>query len=158
MTWCGTTAAGPMCVQLYGGTSLERRGHPAAVFSPGALYTLLDCGGQSPWGSVVQLVGTALCTMPVLLWRAWAVWNLNQHCGILEVINGLFQFNASYSQRIDTASSYNSKECKPVDNLIFKCTLVPGGNMVVLSSSISAKVSKMSCHECKGFKWQCPTT
>ena len=35
---------------------------------------------------------------------------------------------------------------------------VPGENMVVLSSSISAKVSKMSCHECKGYKWQCPTT
>ena len=30
--------------------------------------------------------------------------------------------------------------------------------MVVLSSSISAKVSKMSYHECKGYKWQCPTT
>ena len=45
MTWCGTIAAGPMCAQLYGGTSLERRGHPVAVFSPGALYTLLDCGG-----------------------------------------------------------------------------------------------------------------
>ena len=30
--------------------------------------------------------------------------------------------------------------------------------MVVLSSSISAKVSKMSRHECKGYKWQCPTT
>ena len=29
-------------------------------------------------------------------------------------------------------------------------TLVPGGNMVVLSSSISAKVSKMSCH-CKEY-------
>ena len=53
MTWCGTTAAGPMCAPLYGGTSLERRGHPAAMFSPGALYTLLDCGGQSPWGLVV---------------------------------------------------------------------------------------------------------
>ena len=37
-------------------------------------------------------------------------------------------------------------------------TLVRGGNMVVLSSSISAKVSKMSYHECKGNKWQCPTT
>ena len=72
MTWCGTIAAGPMCAQLYGGTSLERRGHPAAVFSPGALYTLLDCGGHGPWGSVVQLVGAALCTMPVPLWRAWA--------------------------------------------------------------------------------------
>ena len=35
---------------------------------------------------------------------------------------------------------------------------VTGGNMVVLSSSISAKVSKMSRHECKGYKWQCPTT
>ena len=45
MTWCGTIAAGPMCAQLYGGTSLERRGRPAAVFSPGVLYTLLDCGG-----------------------------------------------------------------------------------------------------------------
>ena len=30
--------------------------------------------------------------------------------------------------------------------------------MVVLSSSISAKVSKMSYHEYKGYKWQCPTT
>ena len=30
--------------------------------------------------------------------------------------------------------------------------------MAVLSSSISAKVSKMSCHECKGYKWQGPTT
>ena len=28
---------------------------------------------------------------------------------------------------------------------------VPGGNMFVLSSSILAKVSKMSCHECKGY-------
>ena len=72
MTWCGTIAAGPMCAQLYGGTSLERRGHPAAVFSPGALYTLLDCGGQSPRGSVVQLVGASLCTMPAPPWRAWA--------------------------------------------------------------------------------------
>ena len=39
-----------------------------------------------------------------------------------------------------------------------KITFVPGGNMVVRSSSISAKVSKTSCHECKGYKWQCPTT
>ena len=30
--------------------------------------------------------------------------------------------------------------------------------MVVLSSSILAKVSKMSYHECKGYKSQCPTT
>ena len=29
---------------------------------------------------------------------------------------------------------------------------------VGLSSSISAKVSKMSCQEYKGYKWQCPTT
>ena len=72
MTWYGTTAAGPMCAPLYGGTSLERRGHPAAMFSPGALCTLLDCGGQSPWGSVVQLLGAALCTMPAPLWIAWA--------------------------------------------------------------------------------------
>ena len=28
----------------------------------------------------------------------------------------------------------------------------------VPSSSISAKVSKMSRHECKGYKWQCSTT
>ena len=72
MTWCGTTAAGPMCAPLYSGMPLERRSHPAAMFSPGALYTLLDCGGQSPWGSVVRLVGTALCTMPAPLWTAWA--------------------------------------------------------------------------------------
>ena len=31
-------------------------------------------------------------------------------------------------------------------------------NMVVLSSSISAKVSKMSCQEYTGYKWQCLTT
>ena len=72
MTWCGTTAAGPMCAPLYGGMSLERRGHPATMFSPRALYTLLDCGGQSPWGSIAQLVGAALCTMPALMWMAWA--------------------------------------------------------------------------------------
>ena len=30
--------------------------------------------------------------------------------------------------------------------------------MVVLSSSILAKVSKMSCQEYKGYKWQCVTT
>ena len=58
MTWYGTTAAGSMCAPLYGGTSLERRGHPAAMFSPGALCTLLDCGGQSPWGLVVQLLSS----------------------------------------------------------------------------------------------------
>ena len=72
MTWCGTTVAGPMCAPLYGGMSLERRGHPAAMFSPGVLYTLLDCGGQSPWASVIQLVGVALCTMPAPLWIVWA--------------------------------------------------------------------------------------
>ena len=44
----------------------------------------------------------------------------------------------------------------PVERM--NITLVPRGNMVVLSSSISAKVSTMSCHECKGYKWQCPTT
>ena len=37
-------------------------------------------------------------------------------------------------------------------------TFVPGVNMVVLSSSISAKVSKMSCQEYTGYKWQCLTT
>ena len=35
---------------------------------------------------------------------------------------------------------------------------VPGVNMAVLSSSISAKVSKMSCQGYKGYKWQCLTT
>ena len=70
MTWCGTTAASPMCAQLYIGASLQRRGHHAAVFSPGALYTLFDCGGQSRWGAVVQLVGAALRTMPAPLCRA----------------------------------------------------------------------------------------
>mmetsp|Transcript_27332 Transcript_27332/g.45198 ORF Transcript_27332/g.45198 Transcript_27332/m.45198 type:complete len:81 (+) Transcript_27332:251-493(+) len=49
-----------------------------------------------------------------------------------------------------------AKTGSPVERM--NITLVPGGNMVVLSSSISAKVSKMSCHECKGYKWQCPTT
>ena len=72
MTWCGTIAAGPMCAPLYGEMPLKRRGYPAAMFSPGALYTLLDCGGQSPWGSVVQLVDATLCTMPAPLWTAWA--------------------------------------------------------------------------------------
>ena len=33
-------------------------------------------------------------------------------------------------------------------------TFIPGGNMVVLSSSISAKVSKMACQEYKEYKWQ----
>ena len=37
-------------------------------------------------------------------------------------------------------------------------TFVPGVNMVVLSSSISAKVSKMSYQEYKGYKWHCITT
>ena len=49
MTWCGTSAAGPMCARLYGGMSLEKRSHSAGVFSPGALYSLLDRGGQSPY-------------------------------------------------------------------------------------------------------------
>ena len=37
----------------------------------------------------------------------------------------------------------------PVEQM--NITLVPGGNMVVLSSSISAKVSKLSCRECKEY-------
>ena len=37
-------------------------------------------------------------------------------------------------------------------------TFVPRGNMIVLSSSISAKVSKMSRHEWKAYRWQWPTT
>ena len=45
----------------------------------------------------------------------------------------------------------DAKTGSPVERM--NITLVPGGNMVVLSSSISAKVSKMSCHECKGCKW-----
>ena len=43
------------------------------------------------------------------------------------------------------------KQISPVERM--NITLVPGGNMVVLSSSISVKVSKMSCHECKGCTW-----
>ena len=35
---------------------------------------------------------------------------------------------------------------------------VPGVNMVVLSSSISATISKMSYQEYKGYNWQCLTT
>ena len=38
-----------------------------------------------------------------------------------------------------------------LDRLGVKHHTCPRGNMVVLSSSISAKVSKMSCHECKGY-------
>ena len=34
MTWCGKTAAGPMCAALCGGMPLERRGHPTVMFSP----------------------------------------------------------------------------------------------------------------------------
>ena len=49
-----------------------------------------------------------------------------------------------------------TKTGSPVERM--NITFVPGGNMVVLPSSISAKVSKMSCQECKGYKWQCPTT
>ena len=37
-------------------------------------------------------------------------------------------------------------------------TFVQAVNMVVLSSSISAKMNKMSCQEYKGYKWQCLTT
>ena len=49
-TWCGRIAANPTCALPCDGIALERPGHPAAMCSPGALYTLLDCGGQSPWG------------------------------------------------------------------------------------------------------------
>ena len=55
--WCGTFAAGPMCAPLCDGMPLERRGRPAASSSLGALYTLLDGGGQSPRGWAVRLVG-----------------------------------------------------------------------------------------------------
>ena len=37
-------------------------------------------------------------------------------------------------------------------------TFVQGVNMVVLSRSISAKVSKTSCQEYKEYKWRCLTT
>ena len=49
-----------------------------------------------------------------------------------------------------------AKTGSPVEriNIIF----VPGVNMVVLSSPISAKLSKMSCQGYTGFKWQCFTT
>ena len=49
-----------------------------------------------------------------------------------------------------------AKTGSPVERM--NITFVPGGHMVVLPGSISAKVSKMSCHEYKGYKWQCPTT
>ena len=39
-----------------------------------------------------------------------------------------------------------------------KITFVRGVNIVVLSRSILAKVSKMPCQEYKGYKWQCLTT
>ena len=39
----------------------------------------------------------------------------------------------------------------PVERI--NITFTPGVNMVVLSSCILAKVSKMSCQECKGYKW-----
>ena len=68
----------------------------------------------------------------------------------------------SERRRTDTQSCSHASPCSecptscaktgsPVERM--NITLVPGGNMVVLSSSISAKVSKMSCHECKGCKW-----
>ena len=34
MTWCGTIATSPTCALLYDGMPLERRSHPAAMFSP----------------------------------------------------------------------------------------------------------------------------
>ena len=49
-----------------------------------------------------------------------------------------------------------AKTGSPVERM--NITFVPGGNMAVLSRSISVKVSKMSCQEYKGYKWQCPTT
>ena len=48
------------------------------------------------------------------------------------------------------------KTVSPVERM--NITFVPGVNMVVRSSSISAKVSKISCQEAKGYKWQCLTT
>ena len=62
----------------------------------------------------------------------------------------------SYVMRRYASPTTCAKTGSPVERM--NITFVPGGNMVVLSSSISAKVSKMSCHECKGYKWQCPTT
>ena len=44
----------------------------------------------------------------------------------------------------------------PVERM--NITFLPGVKMAVLSSSVSAKVSKMSCQEYKGYKWQCLTT
>ena len=49
-----------------------------------------------------------------------------------------------------------AKTGSPVERM--NITFVPRVNMVVLSGSISAKVSKMSCQEYKGYKWQCLTT
>ena len=44
-----------------------------------------------------------------------------------------------------------AKTGSPVERM--NITFLPGVNMVVLSSSVSAKVSKMSCQEYKGYKW-----
>ena len=49
-----------------------------------------------------------------------------------------------------------AKTGSPVERM--NITFVPGVSMVVLSNSISAKMSKMSCQEYKGYKWQCLTT
>ena len=59
--------------------------------------------------------------------------------------------NSAYASPCSECPTTCAKTGSPVERM--NITLVPGGNMVVLSSSISAKKSKMSCHECKGCKW-----
>ena len=49
-----------------------------------------------------------------------------------------------------------AKTGSPVERM--NITFLPRLNMAVLSSSVSAKVSKMSCQEYKGYRWQCLTT
>ena len=68
MTWCGTIAAGPMCAQLYGGTSLERRGHPAAVFSPNLQKEILISaifGTQFFWVPAPTILSSNTSLAPV---------------------------------------------------------------------------------------------
>ena len=59
MTWCGMTAAGPMCAPLCDGMPLERRGQPAAMFCPGPCISYLIAEdrvrGVGPYGSWAQL-------------------------------------------------------------------------------------------------------
>ena len=67
MSCCGTIAACPMCAPLYGGMSLERRGQPAAMISPGPCipYLIADrVGGVQLYGTWAQLLPRSLGAKP----------------------------------------------------------------------------------------------